>query len=556
MTSNGSTEKSAVSISEIPLYFTVAVFSISIAPLLLMGLNVDFSSPSLALSSQDFAQASQTARFELMFSALSGAFTHTILEWSAFCIALFTVILAFVHYKITQDVTISIIAVALFLAGCMDAFHTLAADRLIEATADNQNLIPFTWALSRMFNALILMVGVIVLLIRKNAFPRFSNTVILLAFLISTSVIAYGLIQYAALSENLPQTQFPESVITRPYDVLPLVLYVISGTILFPIYYRRYKSLFAYTLILSMVPDIVLESHMAFGSSALFDAHFNVAHFLKIIAYAIPFAGLLFEYMETYRLKEYESEIRAKTERKLIAKTQQLEKSNRDLNDFAYIASHDLKSPLVGAKSLVSWIVEDNLDVLAEESKKHVSLLNNRLSRMERLLEDLLDYSRIGHKHGETSKVSICSLVSEVFRLLQLSDNFQLKCHSSFTEFSTLKTPLEVILRNLISNAIKHHDRAEGHITVTITENENAYHFTVEDDGPGIPSEHQNKIFEVFTTLQPRDETEGSGMGLSIVKKTLDYYHCRIAIESDGKRGTKVTFTWPKAPYFRSLDHV
>ncbi len=101
------------------------------------------------------------AGIDAVYQQLGGAFWHTILEWSAFCAAIFTVVLAFVHFKIKRDVVTPIIGVALFCAGCMDAFHTLAADRLIESKADVQNLVPFTWALCRVFNALIMILGIV-----------------------------------------------------------------------------------------------------------------------------------------------------------------------------------------------------------------------------------------------------------------------------------------------------------------------------------------------------------------------------------------------------------
>ena len=185
----------------------------------------------------------------------------------------------------------------------MDAFHTLAADRLITAVADNRSLIPFTWAICRVFNAIILIVGVCLLLKKKQ-----EKLPAGLSFVVTTSVVfglvAYAIIHYAATSSNLPQTMFPESFITRPWDFGPLLLYLFCGVYLFPLYYRRHPSIFAHGLIISMIPDVAVEAHMAFGSAALFDAHFNVAHFLKIIAYSVPLIGLVLDHTATHRQQQ------------------------------------------------------------------------------------------------------------------------------------------------------------------------------------------------------------------------------------------------------------
>ena len=110
------------------------------------------------------------------------------------------------------------------------------------------------------------------------------------------------------------------------------------------------------------------------------------------------------------------------------------------------------------------------------------------------------------------------------------------------------RTPLEIVLRNLISNAIKHHDKTSGHIQISCTQANNMHHICVQDDGPGIPSELFDKALEMFQTLRPRDKVEGSGMGLSLSKKTIEHYGGTLTIESDGIRGTKIMVLWPVTP--------
>ncbi len=274
------------------------VWLICLLPFTLNLLGMDFASPAPP-DLELIKQAIPSDAKEIMFRTLAGSFVHTILEWSAFCAAIITVILSFTHFKIQADATTPILGVTLFCAGMMDAFHTLAADRLIEAVADNRNLIPFTWALCRLANALLTIIGISIFMLDKSKkISRSFSFVISISF--GFGLLSYTVIKICAISEQLPQTLFPQSLITRPWDVLPLVLFMISGVFIYPAFYKKHPSLFSHALAISTIPNIATQIHMAFGSSALFDNHFNIAHFLKIIAYLVPLAGLILDYIYTY----------------------------------------------------------------------------------------------------------------------------------------------------------------------------------------------------------------------------------------------------------------
>jgi len=228
----------------------------------------------------------------------------------------------------------------------------------------------------------------------------------------------------------------------------------------------------------------------------------------------------------------------------LESKADHLEKSNKDLEQFSYVASHDLKSPLNAINQLVSWIEEDCEELLPTDSKKHLTLLRQRSRRMMRLLDDLLDYSRLNLNPVANDVINLHHTTQDIMLLLEKSNNF--RCTAPLIEINIPLAPFEIVLRNLISNAIKHHDKPSGNITITYQENDDFHIITVEDDGPGIPEELHEKAMEMFQTLKPRDQVEGSGMGLAMIKRILENYEGSVKIVSNGKRGTKIIIHWPK----------
>jgi PAS domain S-box-containing protein len=223
----------------------------------------------------------------------------------------------------------------------------------------------------------------------------------------------------------------------------------------------------------------------------------------------------------------------------------QLTRSNDDLNNFAYVASHDLKSPLRGVDQLATWIEEDLGGSLNSETQSHLRLMRSRINRMEMLLDDLLAYSRVGQSDNPVAAVNTGNLVRDIFELAASRKNIALIVATDMPVIRAQKVPLELVLRNLINNAIKHHDKPQGTIRVEAQPYPGGYEFTVEDDGPGIPAEHQKRVFTIFQTLKPRDEVEGSGMGLAIVKKAVETAGGAVTLESDGKLGCVFRFTWP-----------
>ncbi|MCB0084478.1 MAG: PAS domain S-box protein [Caldilineaceae bacterium] len=239
-------------------------------------------------------------------------------------------------------------------------------------------------------------------------------------------------------------------------------------------------------------------------------------------------------------------ELNATLEQHILNRTAELERSNRDLDQFAYVASHDLRAPLRAIDHLANWIAEDVGDTLPTESRQHLDTLRGRVRRMEKLLEDLLTYSRVGRQLSAVEWVESGDLVSQIVELLDPPATFTIHIAANMPAFHTHRIPLELVLRNLINNAIKHHKGVDGRIDIWAQAKGEWFVFTVQDNGPGIDPAFHERIFQIFQTLRPRDELEGSGMGLAVVKKAVESMGGVIWVESAEGHGAAFRFTWPQ----------
>lgn len=233
-------------------------------------------------------------------------------------------------------------------------------------------------------------------------------------------------------------------------------------------------------------------------------------------------------------------------ENNLRAALAESSRANVELQQFAYVASHDLRAPLRAIDSLTSWIEEDLKDLPIDETRGHMKLLRGRVDRMERLLHDLLEYARIGRRAEAVERVDTATLVGELTELANLHPGFRVEIEPSLPVFETARVPLQQVLLNLLVNAVKHHDLPDGQVRIAAEDQGTFWAFVVSDDGPGIPQDFWGKAFQMFQTLKPRDVVEGSGMGLALVKKLVEGVGGQVSIESQG-RGTSIRFTWPKA---------
>lgn len=231
----------------------------------------------------------------------------------------------------------------------------------------------------------------------------------------------------------------------------------------------------------------------------------------------------------------------------ILAKNIALLKSrNEELDQFAHIVSHDLKSPLRGISNVVSWIEEDHANELTPKLKEYLEMIKGRTTKGELLIQGLLMYARVGKQVQLKEMLDLGKLVEEILQTIDVQPGQRIEVAPDMPIIQTEKLPLVIILSNLITNALKHNHSANPVVKIFSADMKNHYKIYVEDNGIGIDQKHHEKIFLIFQTLRDRESFDHTGVGLSIVKKILNNNNEKIFLKSEPGKGSTFSFTWRK----------
>jgi len=248
---------------------------------------------------------------------------------------------------------------------------------------------------------------------------------------------------------------------------------------------------------------------------------------------------------ELVALRKAEEEL-AKLNNDLDAAVRELGQANEELQEFAHVTAHDLKTPLRAIGTLADWLSKDYADEFDEQGKEKVRLLVTRAVQMSALIDDILRYSRVGHDITKKQRVDLNTVLSEVIAGADPPENIEITVENELPVLMCERTQILQIFQNLLSNAVKYMDKPAGQIKIGCVERDSFWKFSVTDNGSGIDKRHYERIFKLFQTLSPCEGVEKTGIGLSIVKKIVEINGGSVCVKSEVGKGSTFVFTLPK----------
>jgi len=249
--------------------------------------------------------------------------------------------------------------------------------------------------------------------------------------------------------------------------------------------------------------------------------------------------------IKQWKLKEEIIKHTEELEERVAERTVQLKHSNQELREFAQIVSHDLKAPLRAISQLSFWISQDYSNEIDQEGQKKLEMLIARVKRLDNLIEGILLYSKAGKVREKEISISLHNIVEEAITLLNPPSHIKIIIENKLPDYTGDPTRFGQLFQNLIDNAIKFMDKPQGLIKIGCHEDTECWEFYVSDNGPGIEEKYYDRIFQIFQRLLSRDEQEGTGIGLSLVKRIVQIYGGKIWLKSNPGKGTSFHFTLP-----------
>ena len=235
-------------------------------------------------------------------------------------------------------------------------------------------------------------------------------------------------------------------------------------------------------------------------------------------------------------------------EDQVAERTRELHISNQELAQFAYIASHDLKTPLRAISSLVSWLAHDYNDKFDEKGKGQLKLLIDRTRRMHNFIDGINLYSKAGEKNNKPERVDLKKIISQIITQYSvIYPTSHIVVDNDLEDILYHHVKAEQVFINLIENALSHNDKPKPKVNIGFRSANESIVYYVRDNGPGIPYQHQEKIFKMFQRLDTRDEKEATGIGLTIAKKIIESNGGRIWLESSPGKGATFYFNLNQA---------
>jgi signal transduction histidine kinase len=344
--------------------------------------------------------------------------------------------------------------------------------------------------------------------------------------------------------------------ILLPFLILMIINFTyITFVIIKAIIAKRYESILL--LISVILGSVIFYIHVFFFFGENRNAMIYV-NFGYIFVFLLLSMLLMTRFSDSFQELERSKELAVQQKKEISIKSGQvsnlnleleqnlklLENYNTELDDFNHIVSHDLKSPLIAVHALVSFIEEDLKTTLDKETENHLRLLKDVVSKMDALINGLLEYSKVAKGSKSKELFSLNEMLSKVKAVVDYQNKSIINFPDNDFQIYANKIELEHVFQNLISNSIKHNDKELAVINISISKQPKEYILSVSDNGPGIDPKYHTKIFKMFSQLSINDDIESTGIGLAIVKKIISENHGVISVGSEEGSGVKINFSW------------
>lgn len=471
---------------------------------------------------------------------------HTDMEVVSTLLALIIGIVALVHFYSDKTNIFLFIGTGFLGAAFLDCYHFLVTADTFSFYLSTKLIAmdAWSWIASRFFISLFLCLSSIAsltTLTRGKLKEQSVSVPYVYCMAALLALVSFGFFIFVPL----PASYYPSILFHSPIEFIPGILFAIA----LAIYLARGRwkvDPFEFWLILFLIVSVILQVCYMSLSGKLFDTMFNVSHVLKVISYAMVLIGLLISVHDRFKFA-------VESSKKLELYSKRLEESNQDLEQFAYIASHDLKEPLRKIGSFSTFLEKEYKELLPEKGRDYINRMQNAVQRMNALIESLLNYSRISRKTMLFRFIDLNKVIKTVINDLDTSiksTGAEIKIIDKLPYFEADPIQLQQVMQNLISNAIKFHRRNEKpliQISSKLIGKKYGVHYciSVKDNGIGFDEKYANKIFGVFQRLHGLTEYEGSGVGLAICKKIIKRHHGEINVQSKVGNGTTVNIILP-----------
>jgi len=413
------------------------------------------------------------------------------------------------------------------------------------------------WTAGRLAMALFLLAG----LVANRHFPRAANVraELMPATLIGIS-IAFALVQLSLMvsAPGSMRDVFGGSI-HKPWQ-LAVALLMVAAVPGYWSVYRQQGGAMLGSVLVSLVVAIFVQAYMA-RSAALYDGLFNLASVLKIASYIPPLIGLFVESVTlfraqrklTTRLEVAQAELRDYStglEKKVTERTRDLETRAKELETFAYTVSHDLKAPLRGIQTYSQFLLDDYAAKLDETGRRYTENVGKAAANMKQFIDDLLEYSRLERREAELTPVDVRGLVESVLgeRQAEIEQRkTSVEVDVPVPSVAADRAMLRQAIANLLDNAIKYsRDAKPPRIVVRGAVENGQFVFSVSDNGCGFDMKDHEKLFQIFQRLHTAAEFEGTGIGLSTVKRAIEKQGGRVWAKSEPGKGATFTFAIPR----------